>query len=301
MGGQKGSGVMSIYLPLALPLLPVLLSGGSAVAHDSARLEASASALPCAARGVAVDGKSLHFMICAGRRSGPVVLLEAGATLDSTEWTEVIARLAGRTDATIIAYDRAGMGRSQALDTPYDIVQEVDRLHAGLRKLRRNRPLLMVGHSYGGYLIQLYAHRYAADVMGLVYVDANTVQGIGGVEGAKALIDPVIAADRNGEGKFNDMRLARGYVVATEAMTRIPPPSRIPVTVITQGAADQPMSNAGSKRWREGHLALAATSGGRIVYADGSGHMIPTEKPGIVADAILATLKAARPGARRRD
>lgn len=282
---------MSIYLRLALPLLPILC-GGSAAARDPARTEMSAPARPCMTRDVAIDAKSLHFVICAGRRHGPVVLLEAGATLDSSEWTEVIARLAGRTDATIIAYDRAGMGRSQALDTPYDIVQEVDRLHAGLRKLRLNRPLLMVGHSYGGYLIQLYAHRYPADVMGLVYVDANTVQGIGGVEGAKALIDPVIEADRGGKGKFNDMRLAHGYVAATEVMTRIPPPAQVPVTVITQGAADLPGAEPESRRWRAGHHALAAATGGCMIYADGAGHMIPTEKPAIVVDAILAMLRS---------
>jgi pimeloyl-ACP methyl ester carboxylesterase len=290
---------MSIYLRLALPLLPICLGGGSATAGDPARIEASTRS--CAGRDVAVGGKSLHFVICDGRRGGPVVLLEAGATLDSTEWTKVMARLTGRTGATIIAYDRAGMGKSQALDTPYDIEQEINRLHTALRKLGRNRRLLMVGHSYGGYLIQLYAHRHRADVTGLVYVDANTLQGIGGVEGAKALIDPVIEADRKGEGKFNDMRLAHGYVVATEVMTRIPPPVGLPVTVITQGAADLPMPDPGPRRWRDGHLALAAATGGRIIYADGAGHMIPIEKPEVVADAILATLRSVQTGTRRRD
>lgn len=290
---------MSTCLRLALPLLPILLAAGSAAARDPARAEVPVPARPCKDRDVAVESKSLHFVICAGRGHGPVVLLESGATLDSTEWTQVMARLAGRTGATIIAYDRAGMGKSQPLATPYDIVQEVDRLHAALRKLRRGRPLLMVGHSYGGYLIQLYAHRYRTDVMGLVYVDANTVHGIGGVKGAKALIDPVIQADRNGKGAFNDMRLAHGYVAATEVMTRIPPPAELPVTVITQGAADLPMPNPGARRWRDGHLMLARASGGRMIYADGAGHMIPTEKPEVVADAILAMLRTAR--MRRRD
>ncbi|WP_423603700.1 alpha/beta fold hydrolase [Sphingomonas sp. MS122] len=293
---------MAISRRFALSMLPILLlGGGSAAALDPVADEALAPVRPCAGRDVAVGGKSLHFVICSGRRHGPVVLLEAGATLDSTEWTAVTAELAGRTDATIIAYDRAGMGKSQALEAPYDIVQEVDRLHAALRKLRQSRPLLLVGHSYGGYLVQLYAHRHRADVMGLVYVDANTVEGIGGIEGAKALIDSVIEADRKGKGKFNDMRLAHGYVVATETMTRVPPPIGLPVTVVTQGAADLPMSDPGAKRWRDGHRALAAATGGRMVYADGAGHFIPTEKPKIVADAILATLQAAHARATRRD
>ena len=288
-------GLMFTRPRVTLSMLPVLLLGaGPAASIDRTLAERSAATQPCPTRDVRVDGKSLHFIVCDGRRQAPVIILEAGATLDSTEWTGVIAQLAGRTDATIIAYDRAGMGKSQALDTPYDIVQEVDRLHAALRKLKRARPLLLVGHSYGGYLIQLYAHRHRRDVAGLVYVDANTITGIGGVEGAKALIDPVIEADRKGQGRFNDMRLARGYVAATETMVRIPPPAGIPVTVITQGAIDLPMTDPGLKRWRDGHLALAKASGGRMIYADGAGHLIPTEKPKIVADAILATLNAAR-------
>ena len=288
---------MFIPLRLTLPLLPILLLGGEPAAARDPRGEGR----PYAARDVDVDGKSLHFVVCPGRRHAPVILLEAGATLDSTEWTEVTARLAGRTAATIIAYDRAGMGKSQALDTPYDIVQEVDRLHVALDKLGRTRRLLMVGHSYGGYLVQLYAHRHRADVIGLVYIDANTVEGIGGVEGAKALIDPIIEADRNGKGYFNDMRLARGYVAATATMARIAPPKGIPVTVVTRGAADLPMTDQGSKRWRDGHRALAAATGGRMVYADGAGHFIPTEKPAVVADAILATLHAARARTGRLD
>ncbi len=96
---------------------------------------------------------------------------------------------------------------------------------------------------------------------GLVYVDANTVHGIGSVDGARALIDPIIEADRKGKGYFNDMLLAHGYVIATEAMTRVPPPTDIPVTVVTRGAADLPMSDPGSRRWRDGHLALVAATG----------------------------------------
>lgn len=294
---------MAIFPRFSLSMLPILLlsGGGSAAPIDPVTAKPRVSARPCVARDVAVDAKSLHFVVCAGRDHGSVVLLEAGATLDSTEWTGVTAQLVGRTDATIIAYDRAGMGKSEALGTPYDIVQEVDRLHVALGKLKRSRPLLMVGHSYGGYLIQLYAHRYRADVAGLVYIDANTVKGIGGVEGAKALIDPIIEADRQGKGYFNDMRLARGYVAATDAMAHVPPPAGIPVTVMTRGAADLPMTDPAAKRWRDGHLALAAATGGRMVYADGASHFIPTEKPEIVADAILETLRAARVRSPRRD
>ncbi len=251
------------------------------------------------AHDILVDGKALHFVVRPGSASGPIVVLEAGATLDSTSWNSVVEALSKKTCATIIAYDRAGMGKSAPLDTPYDIVQEVDRLRAGLRKLGRDRPLLLVGHSYGGYLIQLYAHRNPADVAGMAYVDANTIDGIGGIEGARALIDTVIKADREGHGTFNDMRLAKGYVAANTAMSRIPPPQNIPVAVLTQGAPDLQITDPGLMRWRRGHEALAKATGGVLIYAPDTGHMIPTERPELVADVIVQTLNRIRERRRR--
>lgn len=242
------------------------------------------------AKDVVVDGKALHFVVRPGSEAGPVVVLEAGATLDSTSWNGVIEALRNKTCATIIAYDRAGMGKSAPLDTPYNIVQEVDRLREGLRQLGQARPLLLVGHSYGGYLIQLYAHRNPADVAGMVYVDANTIDGLGGIEGSKALIDAVIKADREGRETFNDMRLAKGYVAANTVMSRIPPPQNIPVAVLTQGAPDLQITDPGLLRWRKGHEALAKATGGVLIYAPGAGHMIPAERPELTADVIVQTL-----------
>lgn len=251
------------------------------------------------AKDIVVDGKALHFVVQPGSEAGPIIVLEAGATLDSTSWNGVIEALRNKTCATVIAYDRAGMGKSAPLDTPYDIVQEVDRLREGLRQLGQARPLLLVGHSYGGYLIQLYAHRNPADVAGIVYVDANTIDGLGGIEGSKALIDAVVKADHEGRGTFNDMRLAKGYVAANTVMSRIPPPQHIPVAVITQGAPDLQIADPGLLRWRNGHLELAKVTGGQLIYAPDTGHMIPTERPELVADVIVQTLNTIRERRRR--
>ena len=44
-----------------------------------------------------------------------------------------------------------------------------------MRKLNIKGKLILVGGSYGGFMMQLYANKYPDNVFGLVYVDANTV------------------------------------------------------------------------------------------------------------------------------
>ncbi|AJP71202.1 alpha/beta fold hydrolase [Sphingomonas hengshuiensis] len=238
-------------------------------------------------RDVLVQGHLMHFELSRGSNPDRVILLEAGATLSSTEWTEVMRRLRSRTNATIIAYDRAGMGRSAPLRTRYDVRQEVSRLHDALRQLGLAREMVLVGHSYGGFLIQLYANLYPREVAGMVYVEAVTVSGLGGVAGATLFRNAISDAIRAGTNQFSDPRLAEGYVRTMKTLMRNPPPCGIPVAVITRGPRDMAITDPLLQRWRDGHAALAATTGGTLIHAARSGHVVPVDDPDLVADAIL--------------
>lgn len=239
---------------------------------------------------VLIGPAPLHFVVHLGRTDAPVILLESGADLDATQWNAVIAALRGKTQATIVAYDRAGMGESKPLLTPYDVHEEMSRLHRGLYGLGLHQRLLLVGHSYGGMLIQLYANLYPASVVGLVYVDPATVQGMGGPVGARSLIEPILLGAR----PFGDMRLAAAYVATVETLERYPPPCGLPVTVLTQRGRDAQIADPLYVRLREGHQALAAATAGRLIYAEKSGHMIPHDQPELVATAVVSTLLSAR-------
>ncbi|MGV3480093.1 MAG: alpha/beta fold hydrolase [Sphingobium sp.] len=241
---------------------------------------------------IMLDGRALHLEVRRGRADAPIVVLEAGATLDSREWMPVISRLLPRTDSTIITYDRAGMGRSQPLGKTYDIRNEVARLRRALRRLGLSRDLVLAGHSYGGFLIQLYARRYPKDVAALVYVDPNTVTGLDGISGAERFRTSILAAVRGGTNRFNDVPLAEAYVRTMTTMMKYPAPCGIPVTVLTQGAQDRVTNDPALIRWRDGHLSLAERTNAKLIYAAKSGHMIPDDEPELVATAIAETLRA---------
>ena len=77
-------------------------------------------------------GEHRLFIACDGARSGrPTVVLEAGGGGTSEEWAGVRARLGQ--DVRACAYDRAGLGRSEAGPQPRTLRQEAFELHALLR------------------------------------------------------------------------------------------------------------------------------------------------------------------------
>jgi pimeloyl-ACP methyl ester carboxylesterase len=51
--------------------------------------------------------------------------------------------------------------------------QIVYELHTLLDNAGVKRPLVLVGHSYGGWLVRLYASSYPAEVVGMVLVEAG--------------------------------------------------------------------------------------------------------------------------------
>lgn len=152
------------------PVLWTLVVASPAMAQDA---DAGVSARFVEKR-IDVGGYRLNFQTIQGR--GPVILLEAGGGLDSTEWTEIGPRLARETGATVVAYDRAGFGKSDLPETRCDLRADTAALWRGLRTLGLDRNLVLVGHSYGGLLIRFEAAEHPEAVRGLVFVDPFTIE-----------------------------------------------------------------------------------------------------------------------------
>jgi pimeloyl-ACP methyl ester carboxylesterase len=103
--------------------------------------------------------------------SQPTVILEAGQGAFSVDWALVQPRVAQF--ARVCSYDRAGSGWSDLGPDPRTKRQIVWELHQLLEKSGERPPFVLVGHSFGGLLVRLYASTYPADVAGLVLVDAQ--------------------------------------------------------------------------------------------------------------------------------
>jgi pimeloyl-ACP methyl ester carboxylesterase len=70
------------------------------------------------------------------------------------------------------SYDRAGLGWSESRPEPRTSENMVKEMHTLLVNGKVNPPYVLVGHSFGGALVRLYAQSYPDEVSGMVLVDS---------------------------------------------------------------------------------------------------------------------------------
>jgi pimeloyl-ACP methyl ester carboxylesterase len=134
-----------------------------------AAAERKAGSLPPPGEIVDVGGHNLHI-VCRGEGAPPVVL-DAGMGEAWVTWSKVQPALARTTRAC--SYDRAGIGYSDPGPLPRTSARIAEELHALLHGAGVAGPYVLVGHSFGGYNVRLFASRYPREVAGIVLVDAS--------------------------------------------------------------------------------------------------------------------------------
>lgn len=117
---------------------------------------------------VDVGGYRLHISTLG--EGSPTVVMDAGLGHTSQIWSLVEPQVAQFTRAC--TYDRAGYGWSDPGPQPRTSQQIVKELHTLLKNADIPSPYILVGHSFGGLNMYLYAIEHPEEVVGLVLVDA---------------------------------------------------------------------------------------------------------------------------------
>ncbi len=251
-----------------------------------------------AGEAVDIGGREL-FIHCEGTGS-PTVLLEHGLGSNGHEWQAVQNDIAELT--RVCWTSRAGMGFSdRAPDTTARTAQDAaDDLSAALEAAQIGGPYVLVGHSFGGYVVRLFTNQHPDDVIGVVLVDSthedqpHRLHNSLSSEAWKELsiffgsdnpenIDFTASADL--VRATRDLG-SRPLVVleATEQSTDADDAD------ITQATADE-IDTAMADLWPElqADLALLSTAGTHQVV-HGSGHFIQNDNPQAVTDAITRVI-----------
>lgn len=119
-----------------------------------------------------VGNHKLHFNIIKG--NGTPILFEAGNGDDGAVWQSLTNEIYKQTKATIITYDRAGLGKSEIDTTTISFQNEVRDLEIALKKLGYFENIFIVCHSFGGYYASLFSFRNLKKVKGVVCIDIAT-------------------------------------------------------------------------------------------------------------------------------
>jgi pimeloyl-ACP methyl ester carboxylesterase len=118
---------------------------------------------------IQVENHKLH-LYCTGAGS-PTVILEAQATSSSLDWSYVQPAIAQST--RVCSYDRAGFGWSELGPQPRTAQQAADELYSLLNEAGEQGPYILVGASYGGHIVCIFAHDHPGEVRGVILVDAR--------------------------------------------------------------------------------------------------------------------------------
>jgi pimeloyl-ACP methyl ester carboxylesterase len=288
---------LTVIKPAILALAVVMSGAVLAVAADQ-----PPQAPESVEKLVNVGQYSLNFWIIPGK--GPAVLLESGGGLDSREWTTLAPLLARETGATIIAYDRAGFGKSDLPETKCDLHEDTEALWRGLRQLGLDENLILVGHSYGGFLIRFEAGEHHGSVKGLVFVDPFTVEFVDALGIEACNNHPMMGKlpfDTSNPEKLNKYQRAAVRMVGAPnsnlaekcaAIRKTTLPRGLPVRVITSGK--NWLSPEEQIIWRESHERLTASiEGAKLVVAEQSNHMIPYMQPDLIVSVVKEVVRLA--------
>ena len=212
------------------------------------------------------------------------VVFESGLGNDWTSWEPVAREVA--VEARVFAYSRPGYGQSQSTDDARNASTIVEQLRTLLASRGYAPPYVLVGHSFGGTYMELFAKAHPEEVAGLVLVDprhrdftsACEQAGLAGCTIPASVLPslrPVEIAEYEAFASTADeIRATRGF-------------GTHPVRVLTAtwhsfGPEPEPL-------WQSMLVSLAdeAADGEQILFP-GAGHGLQTERPHEVAEVILS-------------
>lgn len=101
---------------------------------------------------------------------GPTVVFESGIGATHLNWYRV--QNAVSVFASTVSYDRAGLGWSSPCKSSRTPGHVADELHAMLQAAGLRPPYVLVGHSFGGFVMRRFAALHSDEVVGVILVDS---------------------------------------------------------------------------------------------------------------------------------
>lgn len=239
---------------------------------------------------VDIKNGKLHAVLAG---DGPyTVVFEAGFISDLSVWRKVAPTVSKQ--AQILVYSRAGVGKSPARSQALNLSQHTEELHQLITALELKKPLILVGHSYGGWVVRQFASAYPKQVAGLVLVDpANETLEIElrKIDAAKVTQDQQRLAGMAPPSAKADLALVQAIFDEGKLPNQAALPD-VPMAIISsvQEFKNNPFfqeTAVALKVKRHLHAKLADPfSNATHVVTNRSGHHIQNDEPHLVINAI---------------
>lgn len=306
-----------LRIPKDVRLVRCALAGGLLLAASTSPAEDALDRVPAGplvptGRYADLEGYRLHYD-CEGPVDAPVtVMLESGIGGAIQGWQGVQAALAD--EIRVCAYDRGGYGWSDPGPGPRSVDELAFELNELVEREAFRTPMVLVGHSFGGFIIREFAQRWPEKTAGFVFVDASltdTLVRIGQKEGEPAPLHPVNTNaihegpldDPAAGGNFlNSRRKAifaqmgefQAFKASAERVDAYGAPPARPTVVLARDAIAGDDTGELTAQWVLAQETFAnSLPGAEFRRVDGSGHNIHVDRPDAVVAAIREVVSAA--------
>jgi len=155
-------------------LIFVLVLAIAGVIYQTAATESDQRKYPPPGVLVNVGGYKMHIY-CMGEGS-PTVILDSANMGTVSNWAWIQPELAKST--RVCAYDRADSGWSDLSPQPNNTKQNAEALHTLLTNANIADPYILVGHSFGGLYVRMFAEMYPDEIAGMVFIEGTLPDGL---------------------------------------------------------------------------------------------------------------------------
>jgi pimeloyl-ACP methyl ester carboxylesterase len=211
-----------------------------------------------------------------------------------------------------MAYDQAGLGKSEAGPLPRTMAQEVFELYHLLESAQIKGPIILVGQSIGGLLVRLYTEQYGKNVVGLVLVDPTHESSMLGsmryggwvrlrekAEG-KPIPEPQltnkISPAYDSTADYMAEEFQKIYLSSIKKGQSL---ANRPLVVIGAGKRKQPPGTPDeqwmvirAERDKQIQNLISLSTNSKFILDTNSGHLIHYDNPNSVAEAIEMVIKS---------
>ncbi|WP_237274438.1 alpha/beta fold hydrolase [Tenacibaculum ovolyticum] len=242
---------------------------------------------------VDVGKYKLHFNIIKG--NGAPILFESGSGNDATVWNDIIQPIAEITGATVITYDRAGLGKSVIKSDEVNpnrngILENVKALEKGMKVLGYDNDIILVAHSLGGFYSTLFASRNKEKVKGAVFIDASLASFY--TDSFVNKLNGVISDELL--NKFRAEKIGLYYEVknienSLKLLKNTYFPSSVPVIDLVASNPYNPFKNEEDKnRWIKGHQNFVENLPNReLLIINSTSHFAFRDNPNLIINQVV--------------
>ncbi len=224
--------------------------------------------------------------------------------------------------AKVCAYDRPGYAWSDAGPRPRTGTRIAEELKALLSTAEIEPPYALVGHSFGGLVVQIYAERFPDDVGGIVLIDSShpdqalrtaDLARLDTISSVLSLLAPtglprvamplpagspkardesvrlkekeMLSTTRSYEAMASELAAMRETLAEAQSQPQL---GEKPLIVLSEGRRRAEFWHAMQEK------LVGLSSAGRQQVAENTGHFIHHDQPAVVVEAIRQVVEQVR-------